>query len=74
MFVIRGHLINLFIAGAISDSDIGRNVYQADNQNKHTQKFQYSSRSWDIWLETQLLSHTVNLSFLDLAEQYFASL
>lgn len=31
-------------------------------------------RSWNIWLETELLSHTVNSSFLDLAEQYFASL
>lgn len=62
MFVIRGHLINLFIAGAISDSDIGRNVYQADNQNKHTQKFQYSSRSCDYI--TQDGDMTCNSHFL----------
>lgn len=50
MFVIRGHLINLFIAGAISDSDIGRNVYQADNQNRHTQNF-------SILQEVVIISH-----------------
>ena len=48
MFVTRGHLINLFIAGPISDLDIGHNVYQADNWNKYKKKrFQCSSRSCD---------------------------
>ena len=50
MFVIRGHLINLFIAGPISDSDTGRNVYQADNQNRHTQNF-------SILQEVVIISH-----------------